>query len=195
LLIEVVQNASDVATVVKRVRDALQERLRNNAAGLGKHLASFKMMGAFEVDLVNMGTHLFLAPDNRDMMKALGFKRQMPSQYFVHLHAIVGPLDKARKRTLRKIIAAALGRADLIPDQLQFDGLHGKKSKEENLAHIARYMYKSRLQFSDYVYENQTMHKRKRYHTPYKGKQLVDFLKAMRDSQQFKGMKCEFGLK
>jgi hypothetical protein len=118
------------------------------------------MLGAFEVDLVNLGTHLELAHDNRAMMKELGFKRQMRSHHFVHLHAIIGPLDKKRKRKLREIITAALGQDRLMPDQLQFDGLH-KKSKEENLERIAHYMYKSRLQFSDYVYENQTMHKKK----------------------------------
>ena len=153
------------------------------------------MIGANEVDLVFLGFFFVLVFVYRAMMKNIGFKTQMRSQHYVHLHAIVGPLDKKRKRKLREIVTAALGQERLMPDQLQLDGLHSNKSKQANLEHIASYMYKSRLQFSDYVYENLTMRKKKRYHTPYKGKQLIDYLNAMAKNKQFKGRKCEYGLK
>jgi hypothetical protein len=38
------------------------------------------------------------------------------------------------------------------------------------------------------------MQKQTRYHTPYKEKVLVDYLKVVNDMQNFKGLKFDFGV-
>lgn len=190
-LIKVVSTASELADVVANLRSKLHGGLRNNCAGLGTHLLPLKIIGAFEVDLVNLGTNYNLATKNRNLMKALGFNaKTLRSQYFVHMHALVAPLDLARRASLEKIFADALGQTQLEPSQLHFKSLHSNKTKDENIKTIARYMHKARTQFADVV-ENGLMEMRKKYSTPYKGNQLVGFCHAMDTIGQFKGLKFE----
>ena len=54
-------------------------------------------------------------------------------------------------------------------------------------------MFKARLQFADNIFDDNLMQKQTRYHTPYKGKVLVDYLKIVNEMQNFKGLKFDFG--
>jgi hypothetical protein len=55
-------------------------------------------------------------------------------------------------------------------------------------------MFKARLQFADNIFDNNVMQKRSRYHTPYKGNVLVDYLNVVNKMQNFKGLKFDFGV-
>lgn len=197
LLVRVVPDPSDVADQIKPLRIKLQNALKNNRAGLGLSSNPLKILGAFEVDLKNLGTQWDMSIENRKMLKQLGFttdRKTNKPQYLVHLHAIVGHIDDDRKEKLREIIAKALGQETLIPNQLRFSSLHSTRDKSKNLDTLAHYMYKMRLQLADNIRETDRMEKRKKYHTPITGKALVAYLQAMQNSANFKGLKFEFGL-
>jgi hypothetical protein len=55
-------------------------------------------------------------------------------------------------------------------------------------------MFKARLQFADNIFDDNHMQKKTRYHTPYKGNVLVDYLNVVNDMQNFKGLKFDFGV-
>jgi hypothetical protein len=195
LLVRVVQDAEDVEKTINQLRNRLRAKLHNNRAGLGINNSPLKIMGAFEVDLKNLYTQSEASKNSQELIKSLGFDpKHFKPQYLVHLHAIVGPLDADRKRRLRSIIAEALGADTLLPDQIRFSSLHSSKKIDENLDYLARYMYKARLQFADNVYENGEMNKRARFHTPFMGKVLVDYLKSLQKNKHFQGLKFEHGL-
>ena len=54
-------------------------------------------------------------------------------------------------------------------------------------------MFKARLQYADNIFDDNKMQKRAKYHTPYKGKVLLDYLKIVNEMQNFKGLKFDFG--
>jgi hypothetical protein len=55
-------------------------------------------------------------------------------------------------------------------------------------------MYKARLQFADNIFEDNQMQKKAKYHTPFKGNELVEYLNVVNEMQNFKGLKFEFGI-
>ena len=193
LLIKVEKDASKLPNLMDEFRKRLKNTLRNNTKTLGHNLTPLKVIGAFEIDLKNAGTQWDASIASRDLLKTLGFDpKYKPSQYLLHLHAIVGPLDDPRKDAMKGLIERSIEKT-LLPHQLHFDTLHRNKSKEQNLKRLAHYMYKARLQFADNVFENNVMEKRTKYHTPYTGRLLVEYLKVVDGMQNFKGLKFEFG--
>jgi hypothetical protein len=82
----------------------------------------------------------------------------------------------------------------LLSHQLDLRSLHKKTPKDDNLRNLAFYMFKARLQFADNIFDDNHMQKQTRYHTPYKGKVLVDYLNVVNDMQNFKGLKFDFGV-
>ena len=192
LLIRVVQVANKLKPLMDAFRNNFWYKLRDNAKKLGIDTHSFKMMGAFEIDLKNTATQSDASLASRDLIK-LGYDpgpRQ--SQYLLHLHAIVGPLNDERKAVLSGLIERPLG-VPLLSHQLDFRW-HETKPKDDNLRNLASYMFKARLQFADNIFDNNVMQKRSRYHTPYKGNVLVDYLNVVNKMQNFKGLKFDFGV-
>ena len=193
LLIRVKHDANELPPLMSAFRNDFVQRLRNNAKGLGTQALPFKMMGAFEIDLKNMATQWDASLCSRELVKQLGYDRKIfKPQYLLHLHAIVGSLNGERKGHLRSLIEKSLGQ-QLLPYQLDIRSLHGNKSKDDNLRNLAFYMFKARLQFADNIFDDNLMQKQTRYHTPYKGKVLVDYLNVVNDMQNFKGLKFDFG--
>src|ERR1035437_7637476 len=194
LLIQVEQDANELPPLMSAFRNDFVQRLRNNAKALGTQALPFKMLGAFEIDLKNMATQWDASLASRDLIKQLGYDRKIfKPQYLLHLHAIVGPLNDERKGHLRSLIEKSLGQ-QLLPYQLDIRSLHGNKPKDDNLRNLAFYMFKARLQFADNIFDDNLMKKQTRYHTPYKGKVLVDYLNVVNDMQNFKGLKFDFGV-
>jgi hypothetical protein len=188
------QDANELPPLMSAFRNDFVQRLRNNAKALGTQALPFKMMGAFEIDLKNMATQWDASLCSRELVKQLGYDRKIfKPQYLLHLHAIVGPLNDERKDHLRSLIEKSLGQ-QLLPYQLDIRSLHGNKSKDDNLRNLAFYMFKARLQFADNIFDDNLMQKQTRYHTPYKGKVLVDYLKVVNEMQNFKGLKFDFGV-
>jgi hypothetical protein len=152
------------------------------------------MTGAFEIDLKNMATQWDASLCSRELVKQLGYDRKIfKPQYLLHLHAIVGPLNDERTEALSRLIEKSLA-MPLLSHQLDFRSLHKNKSKDDNLRNLAFYMFKARLQFVDNIFDDNLMQKQTRYHTPYKGKVLVDYLNVVNDMQNFKGLKFDFGV-
>jgi hypothetical protein len=194
LLIRVEANASALSPLLSAFRTRLKNVLRNNVAALGVANQGFKLLGAFEVDLKNLGTQADASPRTQELVKKLGYNpKSIKSQYLLHLHAIVAGLDDERQDRLTKLIEKALG-TKLHPFQLNFRSLHSNKSKNENLTNLARYMFKARLQFADNIHDDNLMQKQTRYHTPFKGKMLINYLNAVNAMGNFKGLKFSFGL-
>ena len=194
LLIKIEKDALLLPDLLRTFRLKLQNKLRNNKVRLGKTLSPLKMIGAFEIDLKNLATQWDASLNTRDLIKKLGFDpKHKPSQYLLHLHAVVGPLDDARKDTLETLIENLLGQ-ELLSHQLEFRSLHGDKTKEYNLSYLSHYMYKARLQFADNIFGNNLMQKRTKYHTPFKGRPLIDYLKVIDEMQNFKGLKFDYGI-
>ena len=193
LLIGVEQHANALPSLMTEFRTNFAQRLRNNINALGSPALPFKMIGAFEIDLKNMGTQSDASFASRDLIKHLGYKQKpFKPQYLLHLHAIVGPLDDDRKDLLSSLVERSLGKS-LLPHQLDFRW-HVTKPKDENLRTLASYMFKARLQFADNIFDDNRMQKKARYHTPYKGAVLVDYLNAVNGMQNFKGLKFDFGV-
>lgn len=190
LLISVEQPAAALSQRLVDVRTRLRNAFHNNKIGLGVSDGPLSIIGAFECDLKNLATQADASRRTQELVKSLGFNpKQKSSQYLLHLHAVVGRLDEARQEALKAIIGKALGGP--LPYQLDFRSLYVSKTKEENLAALGHYMYKARLQFSDNIFDDNWMQKRAKYHTPYKGKELVDYLNVVDEMQNFKGLKFE----
>ncbi|MBS0248255.1 MAG: hypothetical protein JSR61_16690 [Proteobacteria bacterium] len=190
LLIGVEQDAAILPQRLAEVRQRLRNALHNNKASLAAENDPLCIVGAFECDLKNLGTQADASRRTQELVKSLGFDpKHKPSQYLLHLHAVAGRLDEARQEALRAIIGKALG--GLLPYQLDFRSLYASETKEENLARLGHYMYKARLQFADNIFDDNWMQKRAKYHTPYKGKELVDYLNVIDEMQNFKGLKFE----
>src|ERR1035437_7623912 len=187
------QDANELPPLMDAFRNNFWYKLRDNAKKLGTDTHSFKMMGAFEIDLKNTATQSDASLASQDLIKQLGYvPRLRQSQYLLHLHAIVGPLNDERKGFLRGLIERSLG-VPLLSHQLDFRW-HETKPKDDNLRNLASYMFKAKLQFADNIFDDNHMQKQTRYHTPYKGKVLVDYLKVVNDMQNFKGLKFDFGV-
>ena len=194
LLIQVEQDANELPPLMSAFRNDFVQRLRNNAKALGTQALPFKMMGAFEIDLKNMATQWDASLCSRELVKQLGYDRKIfKPQYLLHLHAIVGPLNDERTEALSGLIEKSLA-MPLLSHQLDFRSLHKKTPKDDNLRNLAFYMFKARLQFADNIFDDNHMQKQTRYHTPYKGKVLVDYLNVVNDMQNFKGLKFDFGV-
>lgn len=194
LLIRVEKDADRLPDLIRSFRKRFTFSLHNHAEALGEDGLTFQMIGAFEIDLKNLSTQWDAGPESRELVKSLGYNPGIiQSQYLLHLHAVVGPMDIDRQEDLSCLIEKALG-TELLPDQVRFGSLHEDKSKDDNLSRLASYMFKARLQFSDNVYDTKRMAKRARYHTPYKGKQLLDYLNIVDEMQNFKGLKYDFGI-
>jgi hypothetical protein len=193
LLIRVVQVADDLPVIISKFRTGFSTKLRHNSKALSTPALPFKMIGAFEIDLKNMGTQADASFATQNLIKQLGYKPKPPkSQYLLHLHAIVGPLNHERQDLLCNLVERSLG-TRLLSHQLDFRW-HTTKPKDDNLRHLASYMFKARLQFADNIFDNNHMQKRARYHTPFKGKALVDYLKIVNKMQNFKGLKFDYGV-
>ena len=193
LLIRVEQDANKLKPLMDAFRNNFWYKLRDNAKKLGTDTHSFKMMGAFEIDLKNKATQSDASFGSRDLIKQLGYDPGLrQSQYLLHLHAIVGPLNDERKAVLSGLIEKSLG-VPLLSHQLDFRWRE-TKPKDDNLRNLASYMFKARLQFADNIFDDNHMQKKTRYHTPYKGKVLVDYLNVVNDMQNFKGLKFDFGV-
>src|ERR1017187_6436285 len=118
LLIRVEQDANALPPLMESLRSKLTSKLRHNAKMLDTETHSFKMMGAFEIDLKNMATQWDASLTSRELVKQLGYDRKIfKPQYLLHLHAIVGPLNDERKDHLRSLIEKSLGQ-QLLPYQL-----------------------------------------------------------------------------
>ena len=194
LLIRVEQDANELPPLMSAFRNDFVQRLRNNAKALGTQALPFKMMGAFEIDLKNMATQWDASLCSRELVKQLGYDRKIfKPQYLLHLHAIVGPLNDERMEVLSGLIEKSLA-MPLLSHQLDLRSLHKKTPKDDNLRNLAFYMFKARLQFADNIFDDNHMQKQTRYHTPYKGKVLVDYLNVVNDMQNFKGLKFDFGV-
>jgi hypothetical protein len=194
LLIRVEQDANKLEPLMESLRSKLTSKLRHNAKTLDTETHPFKMMGAFEIDLKNMATQWDASLCSRELVKQLGYDRKIfKPQYLLHLHAIVGPLNDERTEALSRLIEKSLA-MPLLSHQLDFRSLHKNKSKDDNLRNLAFYMFKARLQFADNIFNDNLMQKQTRYHTPYKEKVLVDYLKVVNDMQNFKGLKFDFGV-
>jgi hypothetical protein len=193
LLIRVEQDANKLKPLMDAFRNNFWYKLRDNAKKFGTDTHSFKMMGAFEIDLKNTATQSDASFGSRDLIKQLGYDPGLrQSQYLLHLHAIVGPLNDERKAVLSGLVERSLG-VPLLSHQLDFRW-HKTKPKDDNLRNLASYMFKARLQFADNIFDDNHMQKKTRYHTPYKGKVLVDYLNVVNDMQNFKGLKFDFGV-
>ena len=193
LLIGVEQDANALPSLMAAFRDNFANKLRNNADGLSTPALPFKMMGAFEIDLKNMATQSDASFVSQDLVKGIGYNPKLfKPQYLLHLHAIVGALDHDRKKRLRYLIEKSLGKS-LLPRQLNFRW-HKTKLKDDNLRTLASYMFKARLQYADNIFDDNQMQKKARYHTPYKGAVLVDYLNVVNEMQSFKGLKFDFGV-
>ncbi len=194
LLLRVEIDANKLQPLMSTFRKRLKDQLRNNAATLAMANQSFKMIGAFEIDLKNLGTHADASIRSRELMKQLGYNpKNAKAQYLLHLHAIVGALDDERKDCLTSLIEKSLG-TKLHAYQLNFRSLHSNKQKNENLTHLASYIFKARLQFADNIFDNNLMQKKTRYHTPFKGNILIEYLNAVNAMRNFKGLKFDFGV-
>ena len=174
-------------------RKRFKSQLRNNADKLGSDQNPFKMMGAFEIDLKCLGTDADLSPRSRKLMRDLGFKIQQKAQYLPHLHAIVGPMDDEKKKFLNSLIEKALGQP-LAPWQVVYRSLHRHRAKDVNLSRLASYMFKARLQYADNIFADNEMEKKSRYHTPFKGLTLLNYLTAVEAGGNFKALKFDFGI-
>jgi hypothetical protein len=98
LLIRVEQDANKLKPLMDAFRNNFWYKLRDNAKKLGTDTHSFKMMGAFEIDLKNTATQSDASLASRDLIKQLGYDPGLrQSQYLLHLHAIVGPLMRRRE--------------------------------------------------------------------------------------------------
>jgi hypothetical protein len=194
LLIRVEQDANKLEPLMESLRSKLTSKLGHNAKTSATETHSFKMTGAFEIDLKNMATQWDASLCSRELVKQLGYDRKIfKPQYLLHLHAIVGPLNDERTEALSRLIEKSLA-MPLLSHQLDFRSLHKNKSKDDNLRNLAFYMFKARLQFVDNIFDDNLMQKQTRYHTPYKGKVLVDYLNVVNDMQNFKGLKFDFGV-
>jgi len=194
LLIRVAQDADELPLLMREFRNDFTQRLRNNAKSLSTPALPFKMIGAFEIDLKNMATQWDASLSSRELVKGLGYNPKLfKSQYLLHLHAIVGPLDDKRQNLLSDLVERLFG-TPLLPYQLNFRSLHKNKTKDENLRNLASYMFKVRLQYADNIFDDNHMQKKTRYHTPFKGNVLVDYLKVVNEMQNFKGLKFDFGV-
>jgi hypothetical protein len=193
LLIRVEQDANKLKPLMDAFRNNFWYKLRDNAKKLGTDTHSFKMIGAFEIDLKNTATQSDASLASQDLIKQLGYDPGLrQSQYLLHLHAIVGPLNDERKDLLSSLVERSLGKR-LLSHQLDFRW-HETKPKDDNLRNLASYMFKARLQFADNIFDDNLMQKKARYHTPYKGKVLVDYLNVVNEMQNFKGLKFDFGV-
>jgi hypothetical protein len=194
LLMRVEQDANELPPAIREFRQDFTNRLRNNAKALGTTTLPFKMLGAFEIDLKNMATQWDASLKSRYLIKQLGYDPALfKPQYLLHLHAIIGPLNGERKDHLRSLIEKSLG-MPLLSYQLDFRSLHKNKSKDDNLRNLASYIFKARLQYADNIFDDNQIQKKTRYHTPYKGKVLVDYLNVVDKMQNFKGLKFDFGV-
>jgi len=190
LLIGVEQDAAILPQRIAEVRRCLRNAMHNNKASLAAANDTLSIIGAFECDLKNLATQADASRRTQELVKSLGFDpKHKPSQYLLHLHAVVGRLDEARQEALKTIIGKALG--GLLPYQLDLRSLYADKTRDENLTALGHYMYKARLQFSDNIFDDNWMQKRAKYHTPYKGKELVEYLNVIDEMQNFKGLKFE----
>lgn len=178
---------------MKTFRKQFNNQLHNNADQLGSDQNPFKLMGAFEIDLKNAVTDSNLAPRSRKLMRDLGFKKQLDPQYLPHLHAIVGPMDDDKKKYLNSLIEKALGQP-LAPWQVVYRSLHQHRAKDVNLSRLASYMFKARLQYADNIFADNEMEKQSRYHTPFMGLTLLNYLTAVEAAGNFKGLKFDFGI-
>lgn len=178
---------------IQTFRKRFNSQLRNNADKLGSDQHPFKLMGAFEIDLKNAVTDSNLAPRSQKLMRDLGFKKQLDPQYLPHLHAIVGPMDDDKQKFVNSLIEKALGQP-LAPWQVVYRSLHQHRAKDVNLSRLASYMFKARLQYADNIFADNEMEKQSRYHTPFMGPVLLNYLKAVEASSNFRGLKFDFGL-
>lgn len=171
-------------------RKLLRNALSNNRVALGTNAEPLSIVGAFEIDMKNLSTQSDASKRSQELIKALGYDpRHKPSQYLLHLHAVVGALDDNRRTALKSVIAKAFG--GLLPYQLDIRSLYKTDTKDENLDALGRYMYKARLQFSDNIFDDNWMQKKSKYHTPYGGKELVNYLNMIDAMHSFKGLKFE----
>jgi len=193
VLIRVVAEPNELPALMDEFRTKFWNSLRHNAKNFGTQTCPFKMIGAFEIDLKNLATLSDMSVRSRELVKTLGYNSKIVrSQYLLHLHAIVGPLDQERQGLLKNLVERSLGR-ELLPFQLNFRSLHENKSKNDNLSRLASYIFKARLQYADNIFDDNHMQKKTRYHTPYKGKVLIDYLNVINEMQNFKGLKFDFG--
>ncbi|MEQ1935834.1 MAG: hypothetical protein ABL962_18410 [Fimbriimonadaceae bacterium] len=119
-----------------KFRKRLANLLRNHAKALGPE---FRMMGAFEIDLKNLGTHADASRASRKLMVSLGFnEKRLAPQFLPHLHAIIGPLDSKQARLFKRLVEKALGH-DLFPRQVVCKSLYKKPTKEQNLKKLGPY--------------------------------------------------------
>ncbi|MBI1257659.1 MAG: hypothetical protein GC204_09330 [Chloroflexi bacterium] len=191
LLMQVDADATMIAPAIREFRQTLSRSLHNNIATLG---ADFKMLGAFEVDIKNLGTQLDASPESRALIEHLGFRpKPYRQQYLLHYHAIVSGINEETEERLTKLLSHALG-VKLVQNQLRYECLYNHLPQDDSLINLASYMFKARLQFSDNIFFDRKMKKQARYHTPYKGKVLVDYLEAVNAMQNFKGLKFDFGI-
>lgn len=194
VLLRVEKDADRLPDLIRSFRKRLTFSLHNHAVTLGDDGLPFQMIGAFEIDLKNLATQWDAGPGSRELVKNLGFDPKLvQSQYLLHLHAIVGALGPDGQEDLCLLIEKALD-TELLPRQVHFESLHEDKSKDDNLSALASYMFKARLQFADNIFDDNQMRRRSRYHTPYKGKQLVEYLNIVDEMQNFKGLKYDFGV-
>lgn len=191
LLICVDADATKLPALIRDFRKTLYGKLNNSTAKLG---ADFKMLGAFEIDMKNLGTQWDAGLDCRRLIEQLGFRaKPFRQHYLLHLHAIVGGLNEVTESRVTELIEKSLGK-ELLDDQLQFKRFYENVSEAESLANLASYMFKARLQFADNIFPNGKMQKKTHYHTPYKGKPLVDYLNVINEMQNFKGLKFDFNI-
>ena len=187
-------DGAQAVETMKDFRSKFSPLLRYNADALSSPQNRFKMQGAFEIDLKNIVTDWDSSPESRLLMRVLGYnEKHFPPQYLPHFHAIVGPINDNSEQLLNSLIEKALGKP-LLPSQVLYVSLHQHRTKDHNLSRTASYMFKGRLQFADNVFLDNKMQKRTRYHTPFKGKVLLNYLKAVEAAQNFKGLKFDFGL-
>jgi hypothetical protein len=73
LLIRVEQDANKLKPLMDAFRNNFWYKLRDNAKKLGTDTHSFKMMGAFEIDLKNTATQSDASLASRDLIKQLGY--------------------------------------------------------------------------------------------------------------------------
>ena len=194
LLIRAEQDANELPQLIKEFRSKFWNKLNNNDKSLGTPAQPFKMIGAFEIDVKNMATQADASFASRDLIEQLGYTSKgtgWKCSYLLHLHAVVGPLDNERKDRLTYLIEESLG-VPLLSRQLDLRW-YADKPKDDNLRKLASYMFKARLQYANNIFDDNQMQKRAKYHTPYKGKVLLDYLKVVKGMQNFKGLKFDFG--
>ena len=85
LLIRVRQDANELPPLIKEFRRKFWNRLSNNAKSLSTPAQPFKMIGAFEIDLKNMGTQWDASLKSRELVKQLGYNPRAVQRSLLNL--------------------------------------------------------------------------------------------------------------